>query len=1297
MKKLINGIFLPEISLIFALYFLVTGVNAQDQEIHTIDWTTPVKRISESGREMQVLSFEGAFFHESVLPQKFIKIKGEVENLEFSILSAVPLTEAEKSLVPADYHNSSPLTSIYYGIEGRTVYSYVYITPLVTAAGGFSKVEKFSYKINYSKTSRFASSAAANTSSNLRMTAGNANNSVLSSGDWFKLEVSEDGIYKIDYDFLKVLGLADPIDPRMIRIFGNGGGMLPQKNSSLRADDLTENAIFVSGEQDGVFNQGDYILFYAQGPHKWEYNTNTNIFSRSYNLYSWSNYYFLTVGPQQGLRVSEKESLSAADYSVNSYTFYHQEQKDEVNILKSGRLWLGEKFDYKNSSVEKIFPVSGIVQNTGVKVINNVVAASSSASSFRLSANGQMVKSFSVEGISDLFSYTYSTKGIIKYDTVNVPFSYVAGSSDIRLKLDYIANGNSASAYLDYMSVNYQRYLNLYGNMTEFCNPASISYSKVEYQIGQMNAGASIWDITNPVQPVRQKFELNNSQALFRTETGNELRQYVVFQGNSFPTPKFAGKTDNQNLHSIGIARSVPQLLIITSEEFISSAEKLASHRQNFSGMKVEIATVSKIYNEFSSGKQDVTAIRDFIRMVYLRSTPADSLKYVILVGGCSYDYKNRISGNTNFVPVYESRQSLIPVKTYSSDDYFGFMSDPEGEWVEENLSSDADHSMEIGIGRLPANNLSESDAMVNKIIYYDTDKNSRKKWRNKLCFVADDGDTNLHQKDAESLSNKVFKNNPVFNINKIYLDAYPQVSAPGGELSIEAKKLLNLEIEKGVLLVNYTGHGGEAGWAQEKLLEIADINNMRNMENLTFMVTATCEFGRYDDPGTPSGAEFAVRNPQGGVIGLMTTTRPVLSNSNYTINNALYDYIFRKKNGKWMKLGEILKETKNHSKEDVYNRNYSLLGDPSQVLAYPQETIKVTSVNGKDPAVVQDTLKALSKVTITGEIQSGSTTLTNYNGTLYATIFDKPSEITTLGNEGDNTKMRFNLFNNYLYDGKASIKDGKFIVTFIVPKDISYQLDKGKISLYALDEQNQVDAHGYENRVIIGGSAEESFTDNNPPRVRLYLNDETFVNGGATGTDAMLLVKLFDESGINIAGTGIGHEISAILDGEKTVMNLNEYYSATVDNYQEGSIEFPLKDLSPGTHTLRVKAWDTHNNSSESVIEFIVLNEEKLEIRNILNYPNPFTTSTNFHFDHNRTGDDLEVIVQIFTVSGKLIKTLRDDFLNSKSHISALHWDGRDDFGDLIGKGVYVYKLEVRSVRDGSKTNKYQKLVLLK
>ncbi len=1284
------------ILVLVSVYFFYLGQTfGQTGNSVTLRWKDPVTIIDSSGYQRTLPAFDEATYGYAYMPERSLRISGYVERFEITNPQSASLTAEETKLLQNYFTGNDYKVSIGYSYFRGSVISTIRVLPIrYSPSLGYEKLLSFSYSIQMGDPPARETTAprqSSNSPYSARVSASGMV-SVLSSGSWFKFSISESGIHRLGYEDLRKAGInPDNIDPRRLKIYGNGGGMLPQANSASRHDDLVENAIYVFGEEDGRFDKSDYIIFYAQGPHTWERSGNT--FTHTYNLYSDKAFYFLTTDGASGLRVSPKSQPPSATRSLSAYNAYVFHEKDEHNILTSGREWLGELFNYVTPSRTFNFTLQGLAPSSTIYLTLSAAARANITTSFQVMVNNTPVGSLAIKGISNIFSETYSVKASLEKNTFPVNAGLVPnGECAVRINYNF-NNISSLSGNLNYLELNYTSQLALYGEQTSFRALASTEGPTCEYILSNVTPETRIWDVTNPLLPASLNYSINGSTARFN-DFSDMLREYVVFAGQNFPAPIFESRVLNQNLHGIGAP--VPDMLIIAADGLVSSAERLAAHRRAFSGLRVRVVPVSSIYNEFSSGSPDITGIRDFIRMVYRRSQGADSLRYVLLFGACSYDYKNRIANNTNLIPIYESRESFHPIRTFSSDDYYGFMDESYGEWPEIHSNSRQGDELELGVGRLPVSTGEQADQVVDKIIYYDTNPSTRERWRTRICFVSDDGDRNEYLKNAEQHATTVATHYPFMNISKVHLDAYPQISAPGGEISPEAKRALNEEIEKGLLITNFIGHGSEQGWMQEEVLRISDILGWRNRNKLTFMLTATCEFGRYDDPNKTSGAEYALRSVEGGAIALMTTTRPVYASTNNLINTSFYKFIFEKENGRWPTLGDVMWRTKNDAIEGVYNRNYSLLGDPSQTIGYPLEEIVVTAVNGNDPSVYGDTLNALARVTIEGEIRINDTRNNGFNGTLQTTIFDKPSQLMTLGNEQNAPAIKFNRYDNAIFDGKASVREGGFKFSFVVPKDISYIVDNGKISLYAATGTTIDDAAGYERRIFIGGTSDSVIVDNTPPTIRIYMNDESFVNGGVTGGSPLLLARVYDENGINIAGSGIGHELTAVLDDSKEVIILNEYYTAKLDSYQEGTIEYPLKDLKPGNHTIRVKVWDTHNNSAEGYLEFVVVNDEDVALRNVFNYPNPFSTNTEFHFDHNRPGDDIEVQVQIYTVSGKLIKSLRQAIPQSGSHIIGPRWDGRDDFGDKLARGVYVYKLELRSARDGSKGHKYQKLVIL-
>jgi hypothetical protein len=1126
-----------------------------------------------------------------------------------------------------------------------------------------------------------------------------AQGSVLATGNWYQIGVVRSGIHRLDAAFLQKLGLpVNNLNPRNIRLYGNGGGMLPQLNRTPRPQDLTENAIYVAGEQDGRFDNGDYVLFYAQGPHTIQYNADTKRLGHQTHLYSDTAYYFLTLSDAPGARVTDQPSL-AADRPIRTFDDYVFHEQEERNLLQSGREWFGETFDF-NPELTLNFNLPDLVPEAAVYVRSSVMAAAPLTTQFQIQLNGQALGSQTITPISGA---RYDYKGFRKDDlfTGTVPAS---GGASLHVKLTYDRQANNASrGYLDFIGLQTQRQLKLSGSQTTFRSIESTQGVDARFEVDGAQANSRIWDVTDPMQPKNQAFTLQGDVASFGAET-TTLREFVIFADTRealLDVPVSGWKIANQNLHGM----ATPQLLIVTHPLFQPQAERLAQFRRSHDGLSVEIVTTTEIFNEFSSGKADVSAIRDFARFLYDQSP--EIFRYLLLLGDASYDYKNRVTNQTAFVPVYESRESLHPIFSYSSDDYFGFMEPDEGDWTESNLG---DHTMEIGVGRIPARSADEAKWVVDKLIHYATGGQALGKWRNRISFVADDGDANTHQLDADRLAQGVTGQYPQMNVDKIYVDAFPQVITASGQLAPRVQETINWTVNQGSLIVNYTGHGGESGWAEEKILTIGNILSWKNYDNLPLFVTATCEFGRYDDPARTSGAEMILLKKNNGGIGLVTTTRPVFSNTNYYLNQAFYQAVFEPTATGMPRLGDIVRQTKNNSLSGSVNRNFSLLGDPSMRLAYPQHEAVLTHLNGKsledDLNEGIDTLKALSLITLSGEIRQRNTKnrLESFNGEVFVTIHDKPTQMSTLGTENDgrpSDKMNFELRKNLIFEGKASVSQGMFSLSFVVPKDIDYRFGKGKISFYAQSKQNSEDAGGAFTEAVVGGSGSGVSTDQTPPVVRLFMNDTTFMNGGTVQRDANLLALLSDENGINLSVGGIGHEITAVLnDGEEFIV-LNDHYSASLNTYQTGRVFYPFKNLPLGKNTLRLKAWDTYNNSTEATLDFIVTENASLEIKSVWNYPNPLQTgqhaSTTFSFEHNRVGEDLATTIEIFDRLGRKLKTLSAQLDRSESPCIAGTWDGTTEGGDIPAPGIYIYRLTTRSLQDGISTSKSNKILLLK
>jgi len=1123
--------------------------------------------------------------------------------------------------------------------------------------------------------------------------------SVLSTGNFYKLGIISAGIYKLDKTFFQNLGLnPENIDPRNIKLYGNGGQMLPQLNSSARPDDLQENAIYVAGETDAKFDKTDYILFYAPGPHCWQVDPGTNKFVHQFNIYSDTAYYFLTVSNVPGKRVRLHPTLTATTNLIDSYPDRIFHEQDLINILQSGRNWYGETFNTITSSRSFTFPLPDLIPGTLVSVTSAVVGNSKTASAFRIKADENNLGTQTFSGTGD---HPYHAEGEHKVQTFQIPANNLT-SGKLQFNYTYDSQGTPAAVgYLDYVEIMTERRLALVGNQTIFRSRMPNNSANVAtYKIANVPTDAQVWDVTNLSRTASFPLQIANNSATF-TSKADSLREFVVFKGSDFPKPFPVERVNQQNLHGLNLAGDL-DLLILTHPLFKTAAEKLALHRQNHDHLQVAVVTTTEVYNEFSSGSQDITAIRDFMRMLYQRRKKSgDRALYLLLLGDASYDYKSnaqtikpRTANNTNFVPVYESHESLDPLKTYSSEDYFGLLDDSEGLWREDKF--DTPETVDIGIGRLPVKTSSEAESLVQKIIHYDSPA-SFGKWRNQITLVADDGDNAEHLRDAESLATLLKEKQPGYFLNKIYLDLFKQDNVPNGQRSPTTSREIDKAVEQGSLILNYSGHGNETWLTNEQVITASQIADWRNYNNLPFLLTATCEFGRYDDPRRNSGAEVALLNVQGGAIGLISTTRPVFASSNRVLNRNFMQAAFARVNGEFPCLGDIMRQTKNSSQSNVNNRNFVLLGDPSQRLAYPSLKASITHINNQPVSgSVADTLKALQKVNLAGIISADENLVKgDFDGTIQITVYEKSKQVKTLGDE-NSPVSEVEVKENTIYNGTATVKAGKWDVNFVVPKDITYNTGLGQVLLYAYNAQS--DAHGYSNNLILTGTAAPIKSDNTPPQIKLFFDDTIFVAGGLTGKNTLLLAQLSDENGINTSNTGIGHEITAYLDGNKSeAVILNSFFSYESNNFQAGHLKYAFKDLPLGKHMLTLKAWDTHNNSGEAHLLFNVTDNQELKIANLSNYPNPVQTETYFTFDHNQTGKELETQIHIYDTTGKLVRSIYHHKKITDKSLISLVWDGRDNNQNLLRNGIYLYRISVRCKENGKEAHAVNKLLLLK
>ena len=1247
--------------LVILVLFLTNIYFVSAQTItDTINWENPVQ-VKDSLRPFTHLSFENALFYKQgdIIPyySSYVSIPlgMDISEISFDNANFIAVSDAENNIVKdAKIKNKIEISSYTtsFGNENYLVYSFI---PLKKS--GTSNIEKIKeFTISYILRAKEKSAK----------TNDYVSHSVLRTGKWLKVAIASDGIYKITYDELNSNGV---VSSDGVKVYGGYNGDMPETFTEITTDDLKELAIYISKGSDGIFNAGDYILFYGQGPNEWNFD-GINKFRHHLNNYSSYNYYFITTGSPKIVQTVSSLPESSANQTATTFTDYQFHEIESENLIRSGKMFVNERFipTYNNYTFNFTFP--NIVTDEDVNFYGNFVGKSTAESYFRLKVGSE--QETVIMNSTSSSSYTYAAKNN------SLDWSFKPSSSTLSLGVTYENNASApeSKAWLDYIGVNAKRHLSFYGNSMAFRNTDVIGAGNItKFEVSNSSSSLVLWDISDVFDVNKIDYNLSGTTISFVAET-DTLKNYIVFNSTGSKSPASITPQANQDLHGIADV----DYIIISHPDFTSYANQLADIHRTVDGMTVQVVDPSLIYNEFSSGKPDIAALRNFVKMMYDRSGGLYP-KYLLLFGDGSYDNRTPTSlGNSNFILTYESETSLSQTSSYVSDDYYGILEDDESL-----LTGD----LNIGVGRFVVQNQTEAAQMLNKIKKYIA-PTSFGSWRNMITFIGDDEDGNLHTKQADELATIVRDNHPVFNIEKIYFDAFPEVSSPSGERYPDVNKAFKDRVDRGGLIINCTGHGNEYGLAHERILAINDILAWNNINTLPLFFTATCEFSRWDDNTKTTAGEYVFLNPNGGGIAMLTTTRLVYATQNFNLSKAFYNNAFGHKE---FTLGDMARITKNLSGVSLNRRNFSLIGDPALKIAYPEYKVNATIINGTVlPAV--DTLKAMSQVEIEGEIVDESNSLLDFDGLVYPVVYDKYKTVTTIGN-GNNIQMDFEDQSSILFKGKASVVDGKFKFSFIVPKDIAYNYGNGKLSFYA--QSSSVDACGYNSDVIIGGSSDSINTDDKGPDIELYLNDEQFVTGGLTDESPIIISNLFDESGINTVGNGIGHDIAAVIDEETSeTIILNDFYEAETDNFKAGSLNYQLSKLSNGTHSLKLKAWDVFNNSSEAYVDFVVSESANLALDHIFNYPNPFTTNTDFYFDHNLPNTNLNVMINIFTVSGKIVKTLETTMNTSGYRSTPINWNGLDDYGDRIGKGVYIYKITVRTDA-GDEVNEFEKLVILR
>ena len=1098
-------------------------------------------------------------------------------------------------------------------------------------------------------------------SANKKLNKITVSNSVLSSGKWIRFEASEEGIYKISKSQLSLYGIdANNVDPRTIKIFNNGGKVLPENNSLPRPLDLEENAIIVVGEDDGKFDDADYILFYGRGNSFWDYGSDGKTISRFYHPYSNKNYYWITANGSNGKRITNKpgENTTPAFNQSTTEAFESWEQ-DKINLGKTGRQFFGD--DFSNSVTSRTYTntLNGRVNSVPINYSLRFIVGAPSSMTFRMSENGTQIFQQNLAG--------YSGKYIVgKSHVINATFSDPLASNRSVLNLSVTPSTISTVGYLDYFTIKYEKELRAFSdNLLFFSNPLG---GLIEYSlIGFSSSNIKVFDVTDysNVKLVTNHLLISGGECKFQiNESAEQRSKYLAVENNGYKSPTNPIEISNSNLHG---EVTGAKYVIITHKNFLEAANKLKNYKENRAPITIStyVADIDQIYNEFSGGIVDPTAVRDYLKYSY--ENWQIKPEYVLLFGKGTYDYKNIEGFGDNFIPTWQTEESLIFVyasDSYTTDDYF-------------TRVSGIDFDPDLIIGRITCTNPTNAEAMVKKIEDYELYQ-EKGEWRNLITLVSDDGcksgDCNegaMHTMPSENLS--IFNFPKSFNYNKIYSAAYPDVITGQGRRKPEVNKAIIDAINEGTLLVNYFGHGSPELWADEHIFEKSVILPQLQNDKYFFLGAATCDFGYFDIPNYQSAAEAIMFLPNSGAIASFTASRLVFAGSNEALMYRFITNLFnagRDSLNLSIPIGKAAFQSKTTS---INDQKYNIFGDPTLRLKVPQYAAAVDSINGQNLAIdIQ--VKALSKTKIDGTVlKADNTPWTDFNGEGILSIYDSERRVLI-----SSINYTVNIPGGLIFNGRVSISNGKFSETFIVPKDISYENRNGKVIFYFLN--STVDGLGYTNKIIVGGTDSSIVNDGKGPEIEIFFDDVSYNSGYLVNQNPKLIVNLSDETGLNTTGTGVGHKLEGILNQKLTSpIDFTNYFTGDLDaGGKSGSINYKFSSIENGDHELLIKAWDVFNNFSEQNTFFTVVDGNDLVVRDIYNYPNPFSDKTQFTFQQNLS-KPIDVKIKVYTIAGRLIKEIEQFNLNDRFVV--IDWDGRDGDGSQIANGTYLYKVIIKSV----------------
>lgn len=1105
--------------------------------------------------------------------------------------------------------------------------------------------------------------------------------SVLASGNWVKIRVRETGICKLSYEQLQQMGFQKPSE---VRVFGYGGNVLSENLSKDKTDDLNELP---------VYQGSNYFLFYAQGPKNWLFKKNTNSIEYDYSINPYSNYgyYFLTDNVGTKKRIELKENPLSTPDTIIDITNYQERKihkKEEFNYVSSGRVWYGDKF-YNNKTFSMSFNFPNIDTTKEATVLARIATSSNVKSVIDLSYN--------IGGtyINETFDYPICAGHLIANEYTKWKSAKPSGSQ-FSVSATFTGYNVSDFASIERIIVLAYQSLDMKSNNSFFFrNPTCVQWNtNYRYILSNCPSATQIWDISNPIEPKQLSTERNGDQLSFIDAYAYTPNEYVAINIDNPKTisAEFVSNVSNQNLH----AELPVDLVIITHPNFMSGAEEIARIHEDYDNFNTLITTQEKIYNEFSSGTPDATAIRWFMKKLYQDNEKKPF--YLLLIGDGCYDNRGILTSSgtkiNNLIITYQNGSGLDEASSYVSDDYFCFLAD--------GYTPNGDAKMDISVGRIPCNTTEELDGVIKKIKNHVENKNYGK-WKNKIMLLADDNESSndyhkfCHYSDV--IAEKAHTYNNAMEVKKVYLDAYTRTTGSNGSRYYEVEDIIKEEIDKGIMFLNYIGHSSKIGFSAEHVFTQNQARSIYN-DKCGFWFTASCEFSQFDDIDI-SGGENLLLNPNGGALVLLSSARVAYDNKNDNLNQAFFTKLFlRDSLGMPLRIGEINRQAKSTLANDTNKLSFTLLGDPALRLSYPNNYVITDSIVDMNDGKA-DTIKALSEIKVYGHIEDyDSTLMSDFNGTLYVTLYDKEMTLYTKANIYSNmddvmkNRHQYKDRPNILFSGQVEVSNGEFSFLIKIPKDINYNYGEGRFAYYACDKENEYEAQGAYEEFFIGGSCDNIDLESDGPVISLYMNTKDFSSGDIVNSSPVFFAELYDESGINASGCGIGHDITLTLNDSKKPIILNNYFSYSKDSYKQGTVSYQLSNLENGTYTLTFKAWDLMNNSSTKSIQFVVDNEVEIEMTDLIVYPNPAKESITLTLSHDQPQTIQSFRFILYDINGRIVYK-SDDITSKNDGQFSWTWDLCSQSGRKIDAGSYVGRAEIK-INGKEYVGKSRKVIIL-